>query len=173
MQLLSRFTDFLVADNAAPENRHDQYRRWPAQSKNEDGDNKRPPHNVVCITARVHPGENPASYLCHGLIELVISNDHPAKKCANASLSSSPPMLNPDGRRAYFWAFIDLLLYTFCGLDLNQGLWSGRGFGQWMGVFFSRLWCLCIQSHLSDKLKLTAEATHTQVQYDNDGMVRA
>lgn len=95
------------------------------RSQNEDGDNKRPPRNVVCITARVHPGETPASYMCHGLIELVISNDPIAKKLRKHITFIIVPMLNPDG------VFLGNYRTAFCGLDLNRqvyvewtGLWA-------------------------------------------------
>lgn len=45
------------------------------------------PRNLVCVTARVHPGETPASYMCHGLIEFLISNDAAARKLRKQVMS--------------------------------------------------------------------------------------
>ena len=52
---------------------------------------KCPPRNVVCVTARVHPGETPASYMCHGLIEFLISNDPAARKLRKQVKRRSKP----------------------------------------------------------------------------------
>ena len=35
------------------------------------GGGKKPRH-VVFVSARVHPGESPASYMCHGLLDFLI-----------------------------------------------------------------------------------------------------
>lgn len=52
---------------------------------------------VVIITARVHPGETPSSYVCQGFIEFIIS-DHPiARALRDNIVFYIVPMLNPDG----------------------------------------------------------------------------
>jgi len=51
----------------------------------------------VIITARVHPGETPSSYVCQGFIEFIIS-DHPiARVLRDHIVFYIVPMLNPDG----------------------------------------------------------------------------
>ena len=72
------------------------------------------PRKVVCITARVHPGETPASYMCHGLIEFLTSADAAAKKLRKHVTFVIVPMLNPDG------VFLGNYRTAFCGLDLNR-----------------------------------------------------
>jgi murein tripeptide amidase MpaA len=52
---------------------------------------------VVIVTARVHPGETPSSYVCQGFIEFIIS-DHPiARLLRDNIVFYIVPMLNPDG----------------------------------------------------------------------------
>lgn len=49
------------------------------------------------ITARVHPGEAQASWICQGLIEFLIS-DHPEAVAIRKNfIIKVIPMLNPDG----------------------------------------------------------------------------
>jgi murein tripeptide amidase MpaA len=52
---------------------------------------------TVCITARVHPGESPASWVCQGIIEFLTS-DHPKAIALRKGVCFKiMPMLNPDG----------------------------------------------------------------------------
>lgn len=52
---------------------------------------------IVIITARVHPGETPSSYVCQGLIEFLVS-PHPVAKVLRENITFKIiPMLNPDG----------------------------------------------------------------------------
>jgi predicted deacylase len=99
----------------------------------------RQPRRVVCITARVHPGETPASYMCHGLIELLISNDAAAKKLRNNITFIIVPMLNPDG------VFLGNYRTAFCGLDLNRQYDKPTA------------WCTPENLHLKEMLKALAE----------------
>jgi murein tripeptide amidase MpaA len=52
---------------------------------------------VVIVTARVHPGETPSSYVCQGFIEFIIS-DHPiARLLRDHIVFYIVLILNPDG----------------------------------------------------------------------------
>ena len=52
---------------------------------------------VVIITARVHPGETPSSYVCEGVIDFLISDDPVARLLRDNIVFQIVPMLNPDG----------------------------------------------------------------------------
>ena len=87
---------------------------------------------VVIITARVHPGETPSSYVCQGFIEFLIS-DHPlARLLRDNIVFYIVPMLIPDGvfldnQRLVFifprLIFFDLSRCSLLGFDLNR-VWN-------------------------------------------------
>ena len=52
--------------------------------------------HVVFFTARIHPGETPASYVSHGLIDFLISDHQVAKMIRQYIVFMIVPMLNPD-----------------------------------------------------------------------------
>ncbi|XP_026680834.1 cytosolic carboxypeptidase 6-like [Diaphorina citri] len=52
---------------------------------------------VVVILSRVHPGESPTSFICQGIIDLLISNHIIAKTLRSHVVFKIFPMLNPDG----------------------------------------------------------------------------
>jgi murein tripeptide amidase MpaA len=64
--------------------------------------------------ARVHPGESPASFVCQGLLELLISSNAIANTLRNHVIFKIIPMLNPDG------VFLGNYRSTVMGLDLNR-----------------------------------------------------
>ncbi|OAF72086.1 Cytosolic carboxypeptidase 6 [Intoshia linei] len=72
---------------------------------------------IVVITARVHPGETPASYVCEGLIKFLIKNTIESENLREHIIFKIVPMLNPDG--------VYLGNYRCClmGFDLNRH-WS-------------------------------------------------
>eukprot|EP00285_Hemiselmis_virescens_P001134 CAMPEP_0173408928 /NCGR_PEP_ID=MMETSP1356-20130122/70955_1 /TAXON_ID=77927 ORGANISM="Hemiselmis virescens, Strain PCC157" /NCGR_SAMPLE_ID=MMETSP1356 /ASSEMBLY_ACC=CAM_ASM_000847 /LENGTH=197 /DNA_ID=CAMNT_0014370303 /DNA_START=17 /DNA_END=606 /DNA_ORIENTATION=+ len=55
------------------------------------------PRRVVFITARVHPGETPASFMNHGLLEFLLSSDTQAVVLRKHVTFMIVPMINPDG----------------------------------------------------------------------------
>jgi hypothetical protein len=55
------------------------------------------PKKVVFITSRVHPGETPASFVCEGVINYLVSNTEDAKRLRDNFIFKIVPMLNPDG----------------------------------------------------------------------------
>ena len=72
--------------------------------------------HVCFLSARVHPGETPASFVMHGLLLFLVS-DHPkAKELREAAILLAVPMLNPDG------VFVGNYRCNSVGLDLNR-LW--------------------------------------------------
>ena len=52
---------------------------------------------VVFLTARVHPGETPASFFLEALIRILISNDPRAETLRKNFVFKIVPILNPDG----------------------------------------------------------------------------
>ncbi|KAG2379463.1 hypothetical protein C9374_006580 [Naegleria lovaniensis] len=69
---------------------------------------------VVMVTARIHPGETPASYVCHGFISFIVSNHPIAQLLRDHLIFKIVPMLNPDG--------VAIGNYRTCsmGWDLNR-----------------------------------------------------
>lgn len=56
-----------------------------------------PGRQVILFTARVHPGETPASHVLHGFIEFLLSGDPRARQLLQRFVFKIVPMLNPDG----------------------------------------------------------------------------
>lgn len=52
---------------------------------------------AIILTSRVHPGESNASFIMHGLLEYLVSDDECAKLLRNIYVFKIVPMLNPDG----------------------------------------------------------------------------
>ncbi|XP_071953635.1 cytosolic carboxypeptidase 6-like [Antedon mediterranea] len=69
---------------------------------------------VVFITARVHPGESPASYVCQGLIDFLLSQHPIAKVLREHVVFKIVPMLNPDG------VYLGNYRCSLMGFDLNR-----------------------------------------------------
>jgi hypothetical protein len=68
----------------------------------------------VFVTARVHPGETPASYMCHGFISFLISDHVHARTLRQNLIFHIVPMLNPDG------VFLGNYRCSSIGHDLNR-----------------------------------------------------
>ena len=60
---------------------------------NNDNESKR----GVIFTARVHPGETIGSWMIHGAIDFLVSNDSVAQRLRENFIFMIVPMLNPDG----------------------------------------------------------------------------
>lgn len=69
---------------------------------------------MIFISSRVHPGESNASYLSHGLIEFLLSNEPEANELREKFIFKIIPMLNPDG--VIYGNYRSSLL----GVDLNR-----------------------------------------------------
>ncbi|XP_013409059.1 cytosolic carboxypeptidase 6 isoform X2 [Lingula anatina] len=69
---------------------------------------------VVFLTARVHPGETPASYVCQGIIDFLISSHPIAKILRDHLVFKIVPMLNPDG------VYLGNYRCSLMGFDLNR-----------------------------------------------------
>ena len=85
-----------------------------------DEESSGPKLATVFITARVHPGETPASFACQGLIDWLISDDPAAVKLRDRTVFKIVPMLNPDG------VFLGNYRCSFVGVDLNRQ-WQAPG----------------------------------------------
>lgn len=66
-----------------------------------EGERKRasifPGKPVVFVSARVHPGETPGSYMMDGFLSFILSNDKRAELLRNIYLFKIVPVINPDG----------------------------------------------------------------------------
>lgn len=69
---------------------------------------------VVLISARVHPGETPASYLMQGIIDVLLSDAPLIRQLREKVIFKIIPMLNPDG------VYVGNYRTDTYGLDLNR-----------------------------------------------------
>ncbi|XP_053101307.1 cytosolic carboxypeptidase 6 isoform X2 [Hemicordylus capensis] len=69
---------------------------------------------VVFITARVHPGETPSSFVCQGIIDFLVSPHPIAKVLRDHLVFKIAPMLNPDG------VYLGNYRCSLMGFDLNR-----------------------------------------------------
>ena len=69
---------------------------------------------VVVVTARVHPGESPASFMCRGLTDFLAGSSDAAALLLDNVVLMVVPMLNPDG------VFLGNYRANFQGYDLNR-----------------------------------------------------
>uniref|UniRef100_A0A8C1ZPA5 BEN domain-containing protein 5 n=1 Tax=Cyprinus carpio TaxID=7962 RepID=A0A8C1ZPA5_CYPCA len=69
---------------------------------------------VVFLTARVHPGESPASFICHGVIDFLVSQHPIAQVLRDHVIFKIVPMLNPDG------VYLGNYRCSLMGFDLNR-----------------------------------------------------
>ncbi|CAH8638176.1 unnamed protein product [Schistosoma bovis] len=77
---------------------------------NKTADKKR----VIFVTARVHPGETPSSYVCQGFIDFMVSNHSIAQQLREHLIFKVVPMLNPDG------VYLGNYRSSLMGFDLNR-----------------------------------------------------
>ncbi|KAL3289386.1 hypothetical protein HHI36_022816 [Cryptolaemus montrouzieri] len=69
---------------------------------------------TVAVMARVHPGESPTSFVCQGLLEILVSSNALATILRENVVFRIFPMLNPDG------VFVGNYRSNISGLDLNR-----------------------------------------------------
>ncbi|CAH0726019.1 unnamed protein product, partial [Brenthis ino] len=69
---------------------------------------------VVLILARVHGGEQPASFICQGVLDYLVSSLEKAVALRNGIVIQVVPMLNPDG------VFLGNQRSDLLGSDLNR-----------------------------------------------------
>ncbi|XP_019904656.2 cytosolic carboxypeptidase 6 isoform X2 [Esox lucius] len=69
---------------------------------------------LVVLTARVHPGESPASFVCQGVIDFLVSQHPVAQLLRDHVIFKIVPMLNPDG------VYLGNYRCSLMGFDLNR-----------------------------------------------------
>ncbi|XP_006800537.1 cytosolic carboxypeptidase 6-like [Neolamprologus brichardi] len=69
---------------------------------------------LVFLTARVHPGESPASFVCQGVIDFLVSQHPVAQILRDHVIFKIVPMLNPDG------VYLGNYRCSLMGFDLNR-----------------------------------------------------
>lgn len=88
-----------------------------AVGRGAEPDPSAPKRHVLFVTARVHPGETPASFVAHGLIAFLTSSHPKAAALRDMAIVKVVPMLNPDG------VFLGNYRCSSLGLDLNR-MWD-------------------------------------------------
>jgi len=79
-----------------------------------DGDISQKEKQIAAISARVHPGEVNSSWMMHGAIEFLLSDEEEAKELRRRYIWKVVPMLNPDG------VVLGNYRCSMAGLDLNR-----------------------------------------------------
>lgn len=69
---------------------------------------------AIILTSRVHPGESNASFIMHGTLEYLVSDEEGAQYLRNNFVFKIVPMLNPDG------VIVGNYRCSLSGLDLNR-----------------------------------------------------
>ncbi|GAA51698.1 cytosolic carboxypeptidase 6, partial [Clonorchis sinensis] len=69
---------------------------------------------IIFVTARVHPGETPSSYVCQGFIDFMVSEHPIAQELRKHLIFKIVPMLNPDG------VYLGNYRCSLMGFDLNR-----------------------------------------------------
>ncbi|XP_056459268.1 cytosolic carboxypeptidase 6-like [Gadus chalcogrammus] len=69
---------------------------------------------LVFLTSRVHPGESPASFVCQGVIDFLVSQHPVAQVLRDHVIFKIVPMLNPDG------VYLGNYRCSLMGFDLNR-----------------------------------------------------
>lgn len=69
---------------------------------------------AIVITARVHPGETPASWMMKGFMDFITGDSYVAKKLRHKFIFKLVPMLNPDG------VIVGNTRSSLTGRDLNR-----------------------------------------------------
>mmetsp|Transcript_44773 Transcript_44773/g.101340 ORF Transcript_44773/g.101340 Transcript_44773/m.101340 type:complete len:493 (-) Transcript_44773:1053-2531(-) len=70
--------------------------------------------SVVLVSARVHPGETPSSFVCEAMIDFILGKSQIAEELRRRHIFVFIPMLNPDG------VFRGHYRTDGCGVDLNR-----------------------------------------------------
>ncbi|XP_063220353.1 cytosolic carboxypeptidase 6 [Bacillus rossius redtenbacheri] len=70
--------------------------------------------HVVVLLGRIHPGESPASFVCQGLMDFLVSSHPIAQILRQHIVFKIIPMMNPDG------VFLGNYRSTLMGFDLNR-----------------------------------------------------
>ncbi|KAB0799155.1 hypothetical protein PPYR_07035 [Photinus pyralis] len=69
---------------------------------------------AIVVTARVHPGETPASWMMKGFLDFLTGDSGPAKELREKFIFKLVPMLNPDG------VIVGNTRCSLTGKDLNR-----------------------------------------------------
>lgn len=69
---------------------------------------------AVILTSRVHPGESNSSFIMHGILDYLVSDEEGARYLRNNFVFKIVPMLNPDG------VIIGNYRCSLSGQDLNR-----------------------------------------------------
>ena len=77
---------------------------------------------IIIVSARVHPGEPPGSFLCEGLLRAILNpqNDRTVEQLLTVAEIHVVPMLNPDG------VIIGNSRVSLGGVDLNRRWGAGK-----------------------------------------------
>lgn len=75
---------------------------------------KKQKKKAVVITARVHPGETPSSWMMKGFMDFITGDSYVAKKLRHKFIFKLVPMLNPDG------VIVGNTRSSLTGRDLNR-----------------------------------------------------
>jgi len=85
-----------------------------SESKRNDSIRGERVKKIIVLTSRVHPGESNSSFLMHGVLEFLLSEDPKAQDLRENFIFKVIPMLNPDG------VIIGNYRSSFLGVDLNR-----------------------------------------------------